>query len=234
MKLQKFLPVIAVVILLYYVCRQVQIRHKYVENLTEDRILSEAEVEEIRTYYRSIRENKPADPSKLSNKAKVFVNTVTAHPLTVITDSTLDSLSKVDGRPARKEEVTSDFISMSLYPIKIYQQKYEKSNHHRTRSQFVKEIEDIIKADSMIMGRLNYINDIMRGTTNGQREYLKQLRDLYVAGLGESVFIKNSDGTQSINMSGPLQTNLIDLAYAYLYPNQDIFSWILSLFSDGK
>jgi hypothetical protein len=123
---------------------------------------------------------------------------------------------------------------MSLYPIKIYQQKYEKSNHHRTRSEFVKEVEDIIKADNMIMENLGSVNNILRGTAAGQRGYTGRLRDVYVAGLGNSLLIKNLDGTQSINMSGPLQTNLIDLAYAYLYPNQDIFSWILSLFSDGK
>lgn len=226
--------VLGVSILIYYVARQVQIRNNYVENLTEDRILSDDEITELNIYYRSISENKPADPSKLSNKAKVFVNTATAHPLTVVTDSTLDLLSKADGRPYRKEEITSGLIMMSLYPIKIYQQKYQKSNHHRSRSEFVKEVEDIIKADNMIMENLGYVNNIMRGTTTGEREYIGRLRDLYVAGLGESIFIKNLDGTQRINMSGPLQTNLIDLTYDYLYPNQDIFTWIMSLFSGEK
>jgi hypothetical protein len=57
------------------------------------------------------------------------------------------------------------------------------------------------------------------------------LRGTYIALFGDKLLTKNPDGTHSINMSGPLQTNIIDLTYAYLYPPVDIFTWFDLTFS---
>ena len=243
MKPRKLLMILGVSILIYYVARQVQIRNKYVENLTEDRILSNAEVDEIVNYYRSTFEDKPDDPSKLSNKAKVFVNTATAHPFTVLTDSTIDLVSKGIRQPLSRQGITVSLILITLHEIFSYQHKHAKSDRHRTRSEFVREIEDSLKADKFTMRGIEETQKIMSGDYSPpgtpasaqevMRNMLAPMRDMHIALWGNPLLIKNLDGTQSINMSGPLQTNMIDLAYAYLYPNQDIFSWILSLFS-GK
>ena len=241
MKPQKLLMVLGVSILIYYVARQVQIRNNYVENLTEDRILSEAEVQEIRKYYQSLRENKPADPSKLSNKAKVFVNTATAHPFTVVTDSMIEIFGKNSPGGMNRAGANEFIITYTVDFIKNYQHKHQKSNSNLTKDMFVKEAEELIKANKMYMFNIEntqFIIDQNFGQYPGfVQDMFKKIygpmRDVNIALWGNPVIIKNPDGTQRINMSGPLQTILIDLTYDYLYPNQDIFTWILSLFS-GK
>lgn len=250
MKFQKVLPVVAVVILLYYVCRQVQIRHKHVEDLTEDRILSEADTDEILRYYDSLARNIPADPSKLSNKAKVFVNTVTENPFTALTDSAINSLKDpMWDRPVKKVE----FIAYTMYVILLflrdYQTRYIKEKITPSRRTFVARLQTLIKMNKRLFGALetvqfaisdNYPYSAQPGmsTVNveAEKRFIKAIYGKSRHGIiqlcGNLVSI-NLDGSKTINMSGPLQTNAIDLMYAYMYPNQDVFTWLQSLFS-GK
>ena len=73
MKPQKLLMVLGVSILIYYVARQVQIRHKYVENMEADKLLSQTEKRELQDYYASLLSKEPQDASKLSNKSKLKI-----------------------------------------------------------------------------------------------------------------------------------------------------------------
>ena len=152
MKFQKVLPVVAVVILLYYVCRQVQIRHKHVEDLTEDRILNSTEMDEIRKYYNSIAENKPTDPSKLSNKAKVFVNTVTENPFTAITDSAINSLKhKFSDEPVKKQDFIAVTFHVILQNLADYQTTYIKEKSTPSRGTFITRVQELIKKNKEIL-----------------------------------------------------------------------------------
>ena len=236
MKFQKILPVVAVVILLYYVCRQVQIRHKHVEDLTEDRILSQKEVNEIFRYYADKADNRPTDPSKLSNKAKVFVNTVTEYPLTSITDSTVNNYVAGTGLTHLKRSIFElEYVRIALLFIQDYQQKYAKSDSFRSKRQVTKELEQLFRANRYAMEILKDFQDTIDGkNVQGHKpEVFNTMRNTGTLVFGGSVSTKNLDGTHRINMSGPFQTNLIDLIYAYLYPSPDIFTWLQSLFS-GK
>jgi hypothetical protein len=70
MKPQKLLMILGVSILIYYVARQVQIRHKFVENMEADKLLSQTEKRELLDYYASLLSKEPQDVSKLSNKQR--------------------------------------------------------------------------------------------------------------------------------------------------------------------
>jgi len=239
MNLQKLLMVLGVSILIYYVARQVQIRNNYVENfIAEDRRLTDVDIGLINRYYRSLTGNKPIDPSKLENKQKVFVNTVTAHPFTAVTDNIIRDLSahKVlyeNSRAAANQTI----IYYLLRVISTYSHKYVKSKSIPTREIFVKNLEEIIKTTYMtaIQGVQNQMSFNVDGHHPAFRDWIMRamapLRGTYIALFGDKLLIKNPDGTNSINMSGPFQTNLIDLAYAYLYPPVDIFTWFKLTFS---
>jgi hypothetical protein len=241
MNLRKLLMIMGVSLLVYYVARQVQIRNNYVENLTEDRKLSSDETGEILTYYRSIVANEPVDPSKLSNNAKAFINSATAHPFTVLTDNIIHVMGKNSPGGMNRSEANLFIITYILDFITNYQRKFEKSNSNLTRDTFVKEAEELIKENKMYMFNIQDTQLIIDQNFESQpafardrlRELFRPVRDAYVAVWGDKLLIRNADGTNSINMSGPLQTILIDLTYAYLYPTRDVFTWVLSLFS-GK
>jgi hypothetical protein len=233
--------ILGVSVLVYYVARQVQIRNNYVENLTEDRKLSSEESGEILTHYRSIVANKPIDPSKLSNNAKAFINSATAHPFTVLTDNIIHIIGKTSPGGMNRSEANLLIITNILDFIASYQRKFEKSNFNRSRDTFVKEAEELIRANKTYMFNIESTQTQMDLNFENQpafardrlRELFRPLRDAYVALWGDKLLIRNSNGTKSINMSGPLQTTIIDLTYAYLYPTRDIFTWAFSLFS-GK
>jgi hypothetical protein len=239
MKPQKLLIILGVSILLYYVVRQVQIRNNYVENfIAEDRRLSHMDIEIIDSYYRSLHMNTPLDPSKLENKQKVFVNTVTAHPFTAVTDNIIRDLSAHNVIP-QNSRATANLVIIHylLRVISTYSHKYVKSKSIPTRDIFVKNLEEIIKTTYMtaIQGAQNQMSFNVDGHHPAFRDWIMRamapLRGTYIALFGDKLLIKNPDGTQSINMSGPFQTNLIDLTYAYLYPPVDIFTWFKMTFS---
>ena len=250
MKFQKVLPVVAVVILLYYVCRQVHIKHKHVENLTEDRILSEKERDEIYQYYGSLNRNKPADPSKLSNKAKVFVNTVTENPFTALTDSAISNLRDPNwDTPVEKAAFMAGTIGMILFVLGDYQTTYIKEKITPSRQRFVARLQTLIKKNKNLFAYIELIQfaisdnypvpESAPGRAPMRKDEEKWVKRMYANSrhgiiqlFGNLVSI-NLDGSKTINMSGPLQTNAIDLMYAYMYPNQDVFTWLQSLFS-GK
>jgi hypothetical protein len=239
MKPQKLLIILGVSILLYYVARQVQIRNNYVENfIAEDRRLSDMDIDIINRYYRSLNMNTPIDPSKLENKQKVFVNTVTAHPFTAVTDNIIRDLSAHNVIPQNSRAAANLFIVSSLLRvISMYSHKYVKSKSIPTREIFVKNLEEIIKTTYMtaIQGAQNQMSFNADGHHPAFRDWIMRamapLRGTYIALFGDKLLIKNPDGTNSINMSGPLQTNLIDLTYAYFYPPLDIFTWLQLTFS---
>ena len=232
--------VLGVSILIYYVARQVQIRNNYVENfIAEDRRLNDSDIDIINDYYRTITNDaKPIDPSKLENKQKVFVNTVTAHPFTAVTDNIIRDLSthKVlheNSRAAANQTI----IYYLLRLISMYSHKYVKSKSIPTRDIFVKNLEEIIKTTNMkaFEGAQNQMSFNADGHHPAFRDWIMRamapLRGTYIALFGDKLLIKNPDGTNSINMSGPFQTNIIDLTYAYLYPPLDIFTWFQLTFS---
>jgi len=241
MKPQKLLMVLGVSILIYYVARQVQIRNKYVENLTEDRILSSTEIGEIRKYYRSIAGNKPDDPSKLSNKAKVFVNTVTEHPFTAITDGAIGSLKDPNwNKPVKKQEFIGYTLDYILHDLADYQTTYMKEKSTPSRGTFITRVQELIKKDKDFFGYIEMIqfaiSDNYPTPKNMQplevgfvKAMFGKNRDGIIQIFGKDLININLDGSKTVNMSGPLQTNIIDLTYAYLYPNQDIFSWLTGL-----
>ena len=241
MKHQKLLMVLGVSILLYFVSRQVQIRHKFVENLTEDRILSSTEIYEISNYYHSIAENKPADPSKLSNKAKIFVNTVTEHPFTALTDGAINSLKDpVWNKPVKKQEFIAYTLHMILQNLADYQTTYIKEKSTPSRGTFITRVQELIKKNKQFF---EYIETIQFAISDNYPtpsflggldvEFAKSMfgknRHGIIQIFGKDLININLDGSKTVNMSGPLQTNIIDLTYAYLYPNQDIFSWLTGL-----
>jgi hypothetical protein len=241
MKPQKLLMVLGVSILIYYVARQVQIRNNYVENfIAEDRRLSDSDIGIINDYYRSITDNKPIDPSKLENKQKVFINTVTAHPFTAVTDNIIRDLSEHKVIPQNSRAAANLFIVSSLLRvISTYSHKYVKSKSIPTREIFVKNSEEIIKgiraAMESIQSAQNQMsfnpNEIHHAFRDHFTRVMAPLRGTYIALFGDKLLTKNPDGTHSINMSGPFQINLIDLTYAYLYPPLDIFTWLQLTFS---
>jgi hypothetical protein len=240
MKPQKLLMVLGVSILLYYVARQVQIRNNYVENfIAEDRRLSDMDIGIINRYYRSLTMNTPIDPSKLENKQKVFINTVTAHPFTALTDDIIRDLSTHKVIPQNSRAAANQFIISSLLQfISRYNHTYVKSKSIPTREIFMKNCEEIIKSSShmtAIQGAQNQMSFNADGFHHAFRDWIMRamapLRGTYIALFGDKLLIKNPDGTNSINMSGPFQTNLIDLTYAYLYPPVDIFTWFKLTFS---
>jgi hypothetical protein len=101
----------------------------------------------------------------------------------------------------------------------------------------MKNLEEIIKTTYMtaIQGAQNQMSFNVDGHHPAFRDWIMRamapLRGTYIALFGDKLIIKNPDGTQSINMSGPFQTNIIDLTYAYLYPPVDIFTWFKLTFS---
>jgi hypothetical protein len=241
MKPQKIFMVLGVSILVYYVARQVQIRNNYVENfIAEDRRLSDSDIGIINDYYRSMNDNKPVDPSKLENKQKVFINTVTAHPFTALTDDIIRDLSTHKVIPRNSRAAANQLIvSYLLQFISMYNHKYVKSKSIPTREIFVKNSEEIIKGSRAAMQSIQSAQYQMSYNADGVphwfRDWLMRavapLRGTYIALFGDKLLTKNPDGTHSINMSGPFQTNLIDLTYAYLYPPVDIFTWFKMTFS---
>ena len=244
MKPQKLLMILGVSILLYYVARQVQIRNNYVENfIAEERRLNNNDIGIINDYYRSITDNKPADPSKLENKQKVFINTVTAHPFTALTDNIIGDMSAHKVIPQNSRAAANQLIvSYLLQFISIYNEKYVKSKSIPTREIFVKNSEEIIKGIRAAMESIQAAQNQMSFNPNEIPHWFRDhvtramapLRGTYIALFGDKLLTKNPDGTHSINMSGPFQTNLIDLTYAYLYPPVDIFTWFKMTFSGEK
>lgn len=234
--------ILGVSVLVYYVARQVQIRNNYVENfIAEDRRLNDSDIGIINDYYRSITNNaKPIDPSKLENKQKVFVNTVTVHPFSSVTEQIIRDLSTHRIIPRNSRDAANEVIVFVLLKfISRYQEKYVKSKSIPTRDIFVKNCEEIIKGIQGAMGAIQSAQNQMSFNADGHhpafRDWIMRamapLRGTYIALFGDKLLIKNPDGTNSINMSGPLQTNLIDLTYAYLYPPLDIFTWFQLTFS---
>jgi hypothetical protein len=251
MKPQKLLMVLGVSILIYYVARQVQIRHKFVENLTEDRILSDAELNEIGGYYMSLGQNKPADPSKLSNKAKVFVNMVTEHPFTALTDSAIGSLKDDWDKPVKKEKFIATTFMIILRTLKDYQTTYMKEKSIPSKGTFIARVQEMIKKDEDIFGFIEFVQFAISdnypvppprpGVAPMRKDEEAWIKRIYAPNrhgiiqiFGKDLININLDGSKTVNLSGPLQTNIIDLTYNYLYPNQDIFTWIMSLFSSEK
>ena len=237
--------VLGVSILIYYVARQVQIRNKYVENLTEDRILSDAEIDEILGYYMSLGQNKPADPSKLSNNAKVFINTATEYPFTALTDSAIGSLKDDWDKPVKKEKFIAVTFWIILQNLRDYQTTYIKEKSIPSKGTFIARVQEMLKKNEHFFG---YIQSVQigisdnypppKGMREGDPEALKRIyarnRHGIIQIFGKDLININLDGSKTVNLSGPLQTNIIDLTYDYLYPNQDIFTWIMSLFSSEK
>jgi len=252
MKHQKLLMVLGVSILLYFVSRQVQIRHKFVENLTEDRILSDDEITELSIYYGSLGQNKPEDPSKLSNKAKVFINTATEHPFTALTDSAIGSLKDTDwDRPIKKEGFIAVTFMIILQNLRDYQTTYIKEKSIPSKGTFIARVQEMTKKNQHFFANVERIQFAISdnypvppsppGVAPMRKDEEAWIKRMYAPNrhgiiqiFGKDLININLDGSKTVNLSGPLQTNIIDLTYNYLYPNQDIFSWILSLFSDGK
>ena len=246
MKPQKILLIVGVAILLYYVCRQVHTKHKYVERLEEDRILNEADMQELKDYYRDLRMGKSVDPSILSNKSKVFLNTVAEHPFTALTDSALNNLTDpMWDKPVKKEEFVETMMRLILQVLADYQKAYIEEKNTPSKDKFIAQLSELIKKNQNFFGVLEVIQFAISDDypfpddgTNGSRieETKKFFKSLYsknrqgIIQLFGHIVKVNIDGSKNVNLSGPLQTNVIDLMYAYLYPNQDIFSWLASLF----
>ena len=244
MNLKKLLMILGVSVLVYYVARQVQIRNNYVENfIAEDRRLNDRDIGIINDYYRSITNNaKPIDPSKLENKQKVFINTVTAHPFSSVTEQIIRDMSTHRIIPRNSRDAANQVIVFVLLKfISRYQEKYVKSKSIPTREMFMKNCEEIIKANSTDMRQIQLAQGQMNVNPDNFPPWFRShimghlapLRSSFIELWGNPLLIKNPDGTHNINMSGPLQTNLIDLTYAYLYPPLDIFTWFQLTFS-GK
>lgn len=246
MKLQKVLLIVGVAILLYYVCRQVHTKHKYVESLEEDRILSQADMRELSDYYRDLGMGKSVDPSTLSNKVKVFLNTVAEHPFTALTDSALKNLKDpMWDKPVKREEFVETMMRRILQLLADYQKTYIEEKNTPSKDEFIARLSELIKKDQDFFVGLEAIqfaiSDDYPYPNDGSdpqrleesKKFLKSMfsknRDGIIQLFGHIVKI-NIDGSKNVNLSGPLQTNAIDLTYAYLYPNQDIFSWLASLF----
>ena len=245
MNLKKLLMILGVSVLVYYVARQVQIRNNYVENfIAEDRRLNDRDIGIINDYYRSITNNaKPIDPSKLENKQKVFINTVTAHPFSSVTEQIIRDMSTHRIIPRNSRDAANQVIVFVLLKfISRYQEKYVKSKSIPTREMFMKNCEEIIKANSTDMRQIELAQNQMSFNVDGHhpafRDWIMRamapLRSSFIELWGNPLLIKNPDGTHNINMSGPLQTNLIDLTYAYLYPPLDIFTWFQLTFSSEE
>jgi len=238
MKPQKLLMILGVSILIYYVARQVQIRSKLIEHLDEDRILNEDEYREIQDYYASIGSENAIDPSILSNKAKVFINTVTEHPFTAVTSSVMTNLKKehTEMNPDMFTRVALMFIVPFIYD---YQMKHLKSSDTPSKDKFITECTELIMSSPRLKGILemwqNVIDFDMSKLSIFSESSRKHYTELFEAAKaaykelsGGKILVTNIDGTKTINTSGPLQTNVIDLMYAYIYPTQDIFTWLAS------
>lgn len=247
MKLQKVLLIVGVAILLYYVCRQVHTKHKYVERLEEDRILNQAEMLELSDYYRDLRMGKSVDPSTLSNKVKVFLNTVAEHPFTALTDSALKNLKDpMWDKPVKKEEFVETMMMIILQSLADYQKTYIEEKNTPSKDEFIARSSELIKKNQRFFEFLETLQfaisddypypappEMNTVNVEADKKFFKSMhsknRDGIIQLFGHIVKI-NIDGSKNVNLSGPLQTNAIDLTYAYLYPNQDIFSWLASLF----
>jgi hypothetical protein len=239
MKPQKLLMILGVSILIYYVARQVQIRSKLIEQLDEDRIFNEDEFREILDYYASIGSENAIDPSILSNKAKVFINTVTEHPFTAVTSSVMTNLKKENEQ--MNPDMFTRFAVMLIVPfINDYQMKHLKSADTPSKDKFITECTELIMSSPRLKGILerwqdNVIDFDMSKLSIFSESSRKHYTELFEAAKaaykelsGGKILVTNIDGTKTINTSGPLQTNVIDLMYAYIHPTQDIFTWLAS------
>jgi hypothetical protein len=256
MKPQKFLPVIAVVILLYYVCRQVHIKHKHLENMEADKLLSQTEKRELQDYYASLLSKEPQDASKLSNKSKIVVNTITENPLSAVTDSVVAKLiflienknphplpneAKEQLTPARvKAMIVNGIVAGILLPLMFaYQDVYVKATKEPTRFEFESEIKKLIEQNpgiGMGMGLAQEIINISNGKGD-DKNFLSGaafLSPALVDLVGNTPVItvpnpSSGDKIHVIDLSGPIQRNIVDTLDAYFYPTPDFFTWIKKL-----
>jgi len=256
MKPQKLLMILGVSILIYYVARQVQIRHKFMENMEPDKLLSQTEKRELLDYYASLLSKEPQDASKLSNKAKIVVNTITETKLSAVTDAVVTKLlfllnnnnphplpneAKEQLTPERvKAMMINGIVSGVLLPLMFaYQDVYIKATKEPTRFEFETEIKAIIEQNpgiKMGMGIIQEVINIANGKSD-DKNFLKQgafLAPALVDLLGNTPVItvpnpSSGDKIHVIDLSGPLQRNIVDILDAYFYPTPDFFTWIKKL-----
>ena len=239
--------VLIIVVLLVFVSRETQKRHSFVEKMEEDRILDEKDKEQIRFYLWDTVRGKATDATKLSNKAKVFFNTVTENPLTAITDSAMAKYTAAVKRynipegpqPLNKSMLIDLCIIVSLPIIFDYQEIYKKSESVPSRADFEIDLQKIL-SNSRFVWYANMLQAIVdnkgKAVTSEARDeetwILKTFAPLdeFIIDLcGSKPAIKKTDGTFHLNLFGPLQRNLVDLTYNYFYPTPDLFTWLKSL-----
>lgn len=244
---KSWLLVFVVVMLLIFVARETQKRHKYVEHMEADRLLNDSEKSEVLSYYESIIIDKPVDVTKLSNKAKVVINTITDNPLTAVTDSVVSKLNKAgkSGPRAqpdmRKEQFVSLIIAQNLGIFYDYQNIYKDSKSTPSRSEFEQQLQTVI-SKSYFLQTLKTIQTILDGK-GGMTTFkpedppyktfilqaFKEFYDPAVDLFGDTLLTTNLDKTVNVNLNGPLQKNLVDIAHAYYYPTTDFFTWLIRL-----
>ena len=241
--------VLIIVALLIFVCRETHKRHRFIEKMDEDRILDETEKQTFTRYWWDRVDERSPDASKLSNKSKVLLNTITDNPPTTISDNLVAKINAVSKRhdiplgpkPLTKE-LLSDVSIGSILPILFdYQPIYKKSESTPSREQFEKDVTGILSksyfGQTAKMIQMIIDNggkpvppfkpgdgmDIMIVRQLGP--FYEVLTDLY----GTKVVNEDLDGVNVINLKGPLQRNLVDIGYNYFYPTPDLFTWLQRL-----
>lgn len=255
--LKLWLPILAVSLLLVWVSREVQYRHRYVENMEADKLLSQSEKDELITYYGSLNTDKPGDPTKLSNKAKLLMNSITDHPLTAVTDNVVTKIiflqnqhpNSKDIPASAKEQMTPANVKSKLINNVIlgvilplifeYQTIYLKSTNEPSRSEFETDISNIISNAMPLMIGLGIIKaniDSFNGKKDPKNPFVQLdymgpvLIDLFgTTPLIEIPSVAGSNPKPMIDLSGPLQRNIVDNVYQYFYPTPDFFTWLKRL-----
>jgi hypothetical protein len=252
--LKRWIPVVIVVFGIIWTVKQVQCRHRYVENMEADKLLSQSEKDELITYYSSLNSDKPIDVTKLSNKAKVVVNHITDHPLTAVTDNVVGKM--VDGAKndrhvseSEKAKITPAYMKnifitaftrdIVLHVMFAYQDIYSKSTKEPSRSEFERDIISLAMKDRGIPILLGVIQNLINVHTGKQPKDEKDfhfndmlsMAPILIDLFGPTPLINSSltSETKTVDLSGPLQRNVLDLLYAYFYPTPDFFTWIQKL-----
>lgn len=239
--------VLIIVVLLVFVSRETQKRHIFVEKMEEDRILDEKDKEQIRFYLWDTVQGKATDATKLSNKAKVFFNTVTENPLTAITDSAMAKYTAAVKRynipegpqPLNKSMLIDLSIIMSLPIIFDYQEIYKKSESVPSRADFETDLQEILSksffvwevtvAQAIVDNKGKTVTSEERGPEAWMLKTFAPLNEFIIDLCGSKLITKKTDGTHRFNLNGPLQRNLVDLTYNYFYPTPDLFTWLKNL-----
>jgi hypothetical protein len=136
--------------------------------------------------------------------------------------------------------IINGIVSGVLLPlIFAYQDVYVKATKEPTRFEFESEIKAIIEQNQGIkmgMGIIQEVINIANGKSD-DKNFLKQgafLAPALVDLLGNTPVItvpnpSSGDKIHVIDLSGPLQRNIVDILDAYFYPTPDFFTWIKKL-----